>query len=156
MRIFLVAVGRCRETSIRDGIGDYARRLSHYASVKQVEVKAERARKSVSRAEILAKEGGRLLQAIPQNAYTIVLDLEGESCGSADLSDRLARLGVEGKSRVAFVIGGAFGLAPAVIERADWRLSLSRMTFPHEMARLILFEQIYRAFTIIRGEDYHK
>ena len=156
MRIFVVAVGRCRETTIRDGVDDYARRLSHYASVKQVEVKGERARKGISGDQVLAREGSRLLQAIPQNVYSIALDREGESCRSEDLADRLARLGVEGRSRVAFVIGGPFGLASTVTERADWRLSLSRMTFPHEMSRLILFEQVYRAFTIIRGEDYHK
>ena len=97
-----------------------------------------------------------LLQAIPDNAYTVALDREGESCGSEELSRKLARLGVGGKSRIAFVIGGAFGLGRSVIERADWRLSLSRMTFPHEMARLILVEQVYRALTIIRGEEYHK
>ncbi|MDP6779044.1 MAG: 23S rRNA (pseudouridine(1915)-N(3))-methyltransferase RlmH [Candidatus Latescibacteria bacterium] len=156
MRILLVAVGRCREASIRDGVDDYARRLSHYASVKQVEVKAERARKGFPTGEILAREGRRLLQAIPDNAYTVALDREGESCGSEELSRKLARLGVGGKSRIAFVIGGAFGLGRSVIERADWRLSLSRMTFPHEMARLILVEQVYRALTIIRGEEYHK
>jgi 23S rRNA (pseudouridine1915-N3)-methyltransferase len=156
MRIFLVAVGRLRDATIRDGVDDYVRRLSHYASVKLVEVKGERVRKGVPRDQLLAREGTRLLQAIPQDAYTIALDRVGESCRSEDLADRLARLGVEGRSRVAFVIGGPLGLASAVIDRADWRLSLSEMTFPHEMSRLILSEQIYRAFTIIRGEDYHK
>ena len=105
---------------------------------------------------VLAREGERLLQALPNQAFAVALDPTGQTSTSEDLAKRLSSLALNGKSRIAFLIGGAFGLSDAVLARANIRLSLSPMTFPHELARLILVEQLYRAFTIQRGEQYHK
>jgi 23S rRNA (pseudouridine1915-N3)-methyltransferase len=156
MRIAVIAVGRCRNAAFRTGIRDYAGRIGHYASLDQVEVPEERAGKGVAPGEVARREGERILRASPKDAFAVALDVNGDPAGSESLARRLSELGLSGRSRVAFWIGGAFGLAPEVLQAADWRLSLSALTFPHELARLILLEQIYRAFTIIRGESYHK
>ncbi len=156
MQISLLTIGRCRTPYLQEGGMDYARRIGRYATLNHIEAKEERAAGGMPAAEIVRREGERLLQAIPQNAFVVALDPAGPTCCSEDLAERISQLGLQGKSRIAFVIGGAFGLASEVIQRADWRLSLSPMTFPHELARLILLEQIYRAFTILRGERYHK
>ncbi len=156
MQITLLAVGRCRAAYLREGIDDYAQRIQRYATLNQMEIKEERAGKGSVRAETIRKEGQRLLQALPENSLAIALDPAGKTCTSEQLADRFAQLALQSRSRIAFFIGGAFGLAPEVINQAEWRLSLSPMTFPHELTRLILLEQIYRAFTILRGEKYHK
>ena len=156
MQITVIAVGKCRKPYVREGIGDYAGRIGHYASLDQIEVAEERGSKGVGSAEVVLREGERILNATPGNAFKIALDLGGKPASSKDLAQRLSDLGLSGSSRVVFWIGGAFGLAQDVLKAADWRLSLSAMTFPHEIARLVLLEQVYRAFTIIRGESYHK
>lgn len=156
MQIVLIAIGRCRQASFREGAADYTRRIARYATLEQVEIREERAARGMPAAEVLRREGARILQAVPQGAFVVVLDPAGQICASEAFAARMAELGLRGRSRMAFVIGGAFGLAPEVLQQADWRLSLSPMTFPHELARLILLEQIYRAFTISRGESYHK
>jgi len=156
MRITVIAVGKCRKPYIREGVRDYSDRIGHYASLDQTEVAEERGSKGVDIAHVVRREGERILKATPKDAFTIALDPGGKAAGSEDLARRLSDLGLSGRSRAAFWIGGAFGLAREVVQAADWRLSLSAMTFPHELARLILLEQVYRAFTIIRGESYHK
>ena len=156
MQITLLTVGKCKEACFRTGAEIYAGRLKHYAALKQVAVREERAGSKIPVPEILSKEGERLLKALPAGAFVVVLDPAGQPCASEALSKRLSKLGLQGKNRIAFIIGGAFGLAPEVLHRAHWRMSLSPMTFPHELARLILLEQLYRAFTILRGEQYHK
>jgi 23S rRNA (pseudouridine1915-N3)-methyltransferase len=156
MQIAVIAVGRCRKAYIREGVEDYANRIGHYASLDQIEVAEERGSRGVESADVVRREGERILRATPKGAFRVALDLGGKATGSEGLANRMSGLGLSGTSRVAFWIGGAFGLDQEVIRAADWRLSLSAMTFPHEMARLILLEQVYRAFSIIRGESYHK
>ena len=156
MRIAVVAVGRCRTPFLRQGIEDYASRIAHYASLNEIEVADERVVKGTVVSKAVGNEGQRLLQAVPKGAYTVALDAAGKPISSDGLAKRISSLGVSGRSRMAFIIGGPFGLAPEVLENTDWQLSLSSMTLPHELARLVLMEQIYRAFTIIRGENYHK
>jgi 23S rRNA (pseudouridine1915-N3)-methyltransferase len=132
------------------GIADYTSRIDRYAKLDFKAIREERVGRSVKPEEIRQKEANRLLEAVPKGAYTFALDPKGE------MSNRISKLGLEGKSLMAFFIGGALGLSSQVVNAANWKLSLSRMTFPHEMAQLILLEQLYRAFTIQRGEKYHK
>ena len=156
MQLSLLTIGKGRIKYLNDGVADYVKRISRYATLTQFEIKEERASRGLSPREIAEKEGERILRTIPDNGYLVVLDDKGASCSSKALASRLSDLGLRGESQICFVIGGAFGLSKQVVEKADWRLSLSSLTFPHEMARLVLLEQIYRAFTIIRGEKYHK
>jgi 23S rRNA (pseudouridine1915-N3)-methyltransferase len=156
MRIAVLTVGRCRNAHLREGAREYVSRIGRYAALEEIEVREQKVAKGLPVEEVLRREGERLLRVVPEGSFVIALDRNGESCRSEDLAKRLSDLGLSGKSRLAFVVGGAFGLDGQVLERADWRLSLSEMTLPHEMARLVLLEQIYRAFTILRGEDYHK
>ncbi|HCR19624.1 MAG TPA: 23S rRNA (pseudouridine(1915)-N(3))-methyltransferase RlmH [Candidatus Latescibacteria bacterium] len=156
MQLSLLTIGKGRIKYLNDGVADYVKRISRYATFTQFEIKEERASRGLSPHEIAEKEGERILRRIRDNSYLVVLDDKGTSCSSKALASRLSDLGLRGESRICFVIGGAFGLSKQVVEKADWRLSLSTLTFPHEMARLVLLEQIYRAITIIRGENYHK
>jgi len=150
MRIALLTVGKCRQACFMAGIADYTSRIDRYAKLDFKAIREERVGRSVKPEEIRQKEANRLLEAVPKGAYTVALDPKGE------MSNRISKLGLEGKSLMAFFIGGALGLSSQVVNAANWKLSLSRMTFPHEMAQLILLEQLYRAFTIQRGEKYHK
>jgi len=154
MQLTLITVGKCKNTHFQKAAQDYIQRIGHYASLQEIQVKEEKASSNIQ--EVMLKEGQRLLQAVPQNAQVIGLDPTGTPYTSDALAQKLSTMAVHGQSRVAFLIGGAFGLSSDVQKRADWCLSLSNMTFPHEMARVILLEQIYRVFTIIRGESYHK
>lgn len=154
MQIVLLTVGKCRQAGFRAAAQDYIQRLRHYATFSEIEIKEERA--TIPVADVLRKEGERLLQAIPGGAYVIVLDPSGQPCTSDAFANRLSGLALQGKGRLAFVVGGAFGLSEDVRNRAAWMLSLSAMTLPHELARVLLLEQIYRACTILRGEKYHK
>lgn len=154
MHITLLTVGKCRHAGFRAAAQDYAQRLKHYAVFSETEIREERATIPVS--EVLRKEGERLLQAIPSGAYVVVLDPEGQPCASEAFAKCLSNLALQGKNRLIFVIGSAFGLSPEVRHRASWILSLSAMTLPHELARVLILEQIYRAYTIMRGENYHK
>ena len=156
MRITLLTVGRCRTAYLQEGAVDYAGRIARVAALEQVEVREERAARGRPVAEVVRKEGERLLRAVPKGAYLAALDPSGQTCDSEALAARISELGVRGRSRIVFAVGGPFGLDREILRRADWRLSLSPMTFPHELARLILLEQIYRAFTILQGESYHK
>ena len=154
MQLTLITVGKCRNAGFQKAAQDYMQRIGYYASLQEVQVKEEKTSNDIQ--EVLLKEGQRLLQAVPPNAIVIGLDPAGTPYTSEALAQKFATMAVHGQSRIAFLIGGAFGLSSAVQKRVDWRLSLSHMTFPHEMARVILLEQIYRIFTIIRGESYHK
>lgn len=156
MQILLLAVGKCRKPYLRVGVSDYIDRIRRYASLDHIEVKEEPTPGRGTAPNGLCKEGERILRRVPMNAFIVALDPAGESCSSDGLARRISRIGLEGTGRIAFVVGGPSGLAARVIRRADWRLSLSSLTFPHEIARLVLLEQIYRAFTIMRGEPYHR
>ena len=152
----LVAVGKCRKRYLREGVTDYIDRINRYASLKHIELKEERTPKKGAAQGSLGVEAERILRSVPERAYLVAVDPAGDVCTSDALARRIRKIGIDGTSRIAFVIGGPSGLSSRVTRRADWRLSLSSLTFPHEIARLVLLEQIYRAFTIIRGEPYHR
>jgi 23S rRNA (pseudouridine1915-N3)-methyltransferase len=155
----IIAVGKIKERFYTEALSEYSKRLSKYVKLEVLEVADEKTPDQASEreeAQILDKEGQRILSKIPQNAYVVALAIEGKMLTSEGLSEKLAELGLRGDSHVAFVIGGSLGLAPSVMERADFKLSFSKMTFPHQLMRVILLEQIYRAMRIMRNEPYHK
>lgn len=155
MNLTLLAVGRVRDTAIAELCGDYARRIVRYGhTLDVIEVKEERVGTDAN--FIVSRETGRLRERLPKGAFVVALDPAGEMCDSTELASRLQELALRGRSRLVFALGGACGLEREFVRGADWALSLSRMTFPHELARLMLLEQLYRADTIIRGEPYHK
>ena len=158
MKIRIVAVGKLKEKYLREGVAEYEKRLAPFASVELLETREEYMAENPSEAQrqqTLAKEGERLLRLVPERSFLIVLDVKGKLLSSEALAKELASLALQGQSDLMFLIGGAFGLSPAVRERADLRISFSPMTFTHQMVRLLLYEQIYRAFKINRGEKYH-
>lgn len=159
MKITVLCVGKIKESYLREAIAEYSKRLSRYAELQIVEVADEKTPDDASPAtevKILQTEGERLLRALRKDAYTVVLAIDGKSLSSVQLSEKIDALTVSGVSHIQFVIGGSLGLAPEVIAAADFRLSFSAMTFPHQLMRVILLEQIYRAFRIRTGEPYHK
>lgn len=159
MQITVVSVGKLKEKYLKEGIEEYSKRLSAYCKLQLVEVNDEKAPEELSAAEmeqVKRKEGERILSQLKPDQYVIALAIEGQMWTSEKLSAELDRLALHGKSQVAFVIGGSLGLSDEVLKRADVHLSFSKMTFPHQLVRLILLEQVYRAFRISRGEPYHK
>jgi len=157
-RIRIVAVGKIKEKYLTDGIREFVKRLGPLCKLEIIEIDEERMPDDPSLAEkgkTLAAEGERLLKKVPASTYLVVLDVAGQPLSSEELSYKIAALGTAGYGDITFLIGGAFGLSPAVIAAARERLSFSRMTFTHQMIRLLLVEQIYRAFKIARGEKYH-
>lgn len=159
MNIQIVAVGKLKEKYLMSGIAEYLKRLTPYAKVAIAEVPDEKAPETMSAAEeeqVKVREGERILAQVKPDAYVIALALDGAMWSSEELAAQLERLGTYGRSHIAFVIGGSNGLSPAVLKRADARLCFGRMTLPHQLMRLVLTEQIYRAFKIMRGEPYHK
>ena len=159
MNISIITVGKLKEKYLRQGIEEYLKRLTSYAKVEMVEVADEKAPEELSELEMLQvkqKEGERVLAKISQDTYVIALAIQGKLQSSEELAKNLDQLATYGKSKVAFVIGGSLGLSDSVIKRSNEQLSFSRMTFPHQLMRLILVEQIYRAFRINRNEPYHK
>lgn len=158
MKIRIVAVGKLKEKYLREGVAEYEKRLAPFASVELRETREEYMAENPSEAQrqqTLAKEGERLLRLVPEKSFLIVLDVKGKLLSSEALAKELASRALQGQSDLTFLIGGAFGLSEAVRERADLRISFSPMTFTHQMVRLLLYEQIYRAFKINRGEKYH-
>lgn len=157
--VTIACVGRLKEKFYADAVAEYQKRLGRYCRFQVAEVRDEAAPDAPSageRTQILEKEGARLLERIPSGAYVIALCIEGRQLTSEALADKLQSLALSGQSRVCFVIGGSFGLSDAVKRRADFQLSFSPMTFPHQLMRVILSEQIYRAYTILSGQKYHK
>ncbi|WP_409252399.1 23S rRNA (pseudouridine(1915)-N(3))-methyltransferase RlmH [Bacillus sp. SCS-153A] len=159
MNISIVTVGKLKEKYLKQGIDEYLKRLSAYAKVEIIEVSDEKAPEELSvieMAQVKGKEGERILSKISPDAHVIALAIEGKMKTSEDLADNLDKLATYGKSKVSFVIGGSLGLSDEVMKRANETLSFSKMTFPHQLMRLILVEQVYRAFRINRNEPYHK
>lgn len=161
MQIRIVAVGKLKEDYLVRAVAEYSRRLLPYCRLSIEEVKDEplpEASAGPGVTQALAREGERILRLLDQGpqTYVIALDVSGEEVTSEELAARLASLGLKGVSHLTFLIGGGAGLSPEVLAMADWRLSLSRLTFPHQLARVILLEQLYRAFRINRGEPYHR
>ena len=159
MNISIITVGKLKEKYLKQGIAEYTKRLSSYAKIEIIELPDEKAPENLSETDMLIvkqKEGERILSKIAPDTHVIALAIEGSMKSSEQLADTLDRLATYGKSKVAFVIGGSLGLSDEVMKRSDEALSFSKMTFPHQLMRLILVEQIYRAFRINRGEPYHK
>lgn len=159
MNIQIVAVGKLKEKYLVAGIAEYLKRLGPYAKVQIMEVPDEKAPDSMSAAEeeqVRAREGEKILSHIKEDTYVIALAIGGAMWSSEELAGQLGSLGTYGRSNVAFVIGGSNGLSEAVLKRADQKLSFGKVTYPHQLMRLILVEQVYRAFKINRGEPYHK
>ena len=159
MNIDVVAVGKIKEKYLNEGIKEYSKRLSRYCSLGMVEVDDEKAPENLSDKEmemIKYKEGEKILSKIPSGAYVVALAIEGKQLSSEALSEKLGDIMVEGNSHIIFVIGGSLGLSKEVLKRANLKLSFSKMTFPHQLMRMILLEQIYRAYRIMRNEPYHK
>ncbi len=159
MNISIITVGKLKEKYLKQGIEEYTKRLSSYSKIEMIEVPDEKAPEVLSEAEMIQvkeKEGERILAKVPADAHVIALAIEGKQKSSEELAETLDKLATYGKSKVAFIIGGSLGLSSQVLKRADDKLSFSKMTFPHQLMRLILVEQVYRAFRINRGEPYHK
>ena len=159
MDIRIITVGKIKEKYLNDGIKEYSKRLSRYCKLTFCQVPDEKTPDKASDAlneQIKAIEGERLMKHIRDQDYVIALAIDGKMLDSVELSKKIGQLGVEGKSTIDFVIGGSLGLGDQVLKRSDYKLSFSRMTFPHQLMRVILLEQIYRSFKIQHGEPYHK
>lgn len=159
MNISIITVGKLKEKYLKQGIAEYTKRLQAYAKIEIIELADEKAPENLSEQDmkiIKDKEGERILSKINSDAHVIALAIEGKMKTSEELADTIDKLATYGKSKVCFVIGGSLGLSDAVMQRANEKLSFSKMTFPHQLMRLLLVEQIYRAFRIVRGEPYHK
>lgn len=159
MNIDIIVVGKIKEKYLNDGIKEYTKRLSRYCSLNIIEVDDEKAPENLSERDmeiITDKEGERILSKVQSNSYIIPLVIEGKNISSEDMAEKMSNLMVDGYSHLTFVIGGSLGLSDEVIKRSNFKLSFSKMTFPHQLMRLILLEQIYRSFRIIRNQPYHK
>ena len=159
MRITVVCVGKIKEKFYVQAVEEYAKRLSRYCKLEFVELPDEKTPENAGEqinASIKAKEGDRILSVLRDDAYVIALAIEGNMLDSVQFSKKLEKLAVGSVSHIMFVIGGSLGLDRRVLSRADYKLSFSKMTFPHQLMRVVLMEQIYRAYRIMRGEPYHK
>lgn len=157
--VTFVCIGKLKEQYLRDACAEYSKRLSAFCKLKVIELAPERLSENPSQAEIqkaLSIEGKRILEKIPDRAAIIAMCIEGRQLSSEELSKKLSELATHGIGSVAFVIGGSFGLSNEVKEKSTLRLSVSRMTFPHQLFRVMLLEQVYRAFQIQNGTKYHK
>lgn len=159
MRITIVTVGKIKEKYLKDAIAEYSKRLSKYCKLEIMEVPDEKTPDMASEAvekQIRDKEAERIGKYLRDDAYVIALAIDGKMLDSEELACKIDTLGIQGKSHIIFVIGGSIGLGDEVLQRADYKLSFSKMTFPHQLMRVILLEQIYRSYRIIQGEPYHK
>lgn len=159
MNISVIGVGRIKEKYFTAAIEEYSKRLSRYSKLKIIEVADEHAPDNLSQREIdliKEKEAERIKARIPDRSYVIALVIEGRELSSEKLAEKIEDLSIDGISDITFIIGGSLGLADEIINMADFKLSFSRMTYPHQLMRVILLEQIYRSFRIIRNEPYHK
>ena len=159
MKITILSVGKVKEKFYRDAILEFSKRLSRYCKLEIIEVADEKTQEEASETEIRIvkeKEGERLLKNIKDDEYVVCLCIDGKQLDSEELSEKIEKLGVQGTSHICFIIGGSLGLSDEVVRRADFRLSFSKMTFPHQLMRVILLEHIFRAYRIMNNEPYHK
>lgn len=159
MKITVVCVGKIKEKYLTMAIDEYSKRLSRYCKLEIIELADEKTPDNASAAEelqIKKREGERILKNIKDSAYVIALAIEGKMLSSEELAEKMEELGVKGESHLVFVIGGSLGLDSDVLNRANYKLSFSKMTFPHQVMRMILLEQVYRGYRINCGEPYHK
>ena len=159
MKITVITVGKIKEKYLEDAIAEYSKRLSRYCKLEIIQVADEKTpdrASEVVETQIKDKEGETILSHIKDTAYVVALAIEGKMISSEELAELIDGLGVRGESHIQFVIGGSLGLSKKVLERADYKLSVSRMTFHQQLMRVILLEQIYRSYRIVNGEPYHK
>lgn len=159
MKITLITVGKIKEKYLKDAIAEYSKRLSRYCKLEIVEVADEKTPDNASDTvedAIRDKEGERILKYIKEDAYVITLEIAGKMLTSEEMAEKIDKLGVQGTSHIIFIIGGSIGLGREILKRSDYALSFSKMTFPHQLMRVILLEQIYRSYRIMNHEPYHK
>ena len=159
MKIKIVAVGKLKEKYLKDGIAEYTKRISRFATVEIIELADEKTPDKASESEnhkILEIEGNRILSKVGERDFVVVLAIEGKTLSSEEFSKQLEQASIKGFSTLTFIIGGSLGLSPSVKYRANLSVSFGRLTLPHQLMRLVLVEQIYRAFTIQQGSPYHK
>lgn len=159
MKFRIITVGKLKEKYLKDGIAEYLKRLQRYATVEIIEVADEQTPDSASEMEelqIKAKEAQRIHKYIKEDTYLIALAIEGTMLTSEQLAEKIEQLGISGKSHITMVIGGSLGLDKSILQQADLLLSFSKLTSPHQLMRLILVEQLYRSYRIMKGEPYHK
>lgn len=159
VEISIVSVGKLKEKYLKNGINEYAKRLSPYTKFNIIEVSDEKAPEKLSDAEmkqVKDKEGERILNKVSDQAFVYALDLGGKERTSEKFAKEIEQKMIHGQSKITFIIGGSLGLSDDVLKRSDAKISFGKMTYPHQLMRLILTEQIYRAFKIIRNEPYHK
>ena len=159
MKIKIVTVGKLKEKYLKDGIAEYSKRISRFAKLEMIELADEKTPDKASKIEsqkILETEGARILSKIGERDFVLVLAIEGKTFSSEQFSKQLEEASIKGYSTLTFIIGGSLGLAPSVKNRANLSVSFGRLTLPHQLMRLVLVEQIYRAFTIQQGSPYHK
>ena len=159
MKITIITVGKIKEKYLRDAIAEYSKRLNKYCKLEILEVADEKTPDQASAIvedQIRSKEGERILKLLKDDAYVITLEIGGKMLDSVEFSQKLEQLGIQGKSHIIFVIGGSIGLGNEILKRSDFAISFSKMTFPHQLMRVILLEQIYRSYRIMNHEPYHK
>ncbi|MBW4828310.1 MAG: 23S rRNA (pseudouridine(1915)-N(3))-methyltransferase RlmH [Clostridiaceae bacterium] len=159
MNITIIGVGKIKEKFMQEGIKEYSKRLSRYCKLKILEVTDESAPENLSKKEIeiiKEKEGKRILGKISNNSYIISLDIKGKNFSSEEFSKKIEDITLGGTNDITFIIGGSLGLSEEMLNKSNLKLSFSKMTFPHQLIRMILLEQIYRGFRIMKGEPYHK
>ena len=159
MNITVIAVGKIKEKYYTDAVKEYAKRLGRYCRLHILEVADEQTPDGAGQAlenQIRQKEGQRILKNLKEDSYVIALAIQGKKLSSEVFADKMEQLAISGRSHITFIIGGSLGLAPEVLKRADYLLSFSDMTFPHQLMRVILLEQVYRCYRIIHHEPYHK
>jgi len=159
LKITIIAVGKLKEKYLKEGIAEYSKRLSRFCDLNIIEVADEQAPENLSSAQeeqVKKREAERILKRVSSGSFLIVLDVKGKKLDSEGFASKLRSLFLSGNSNITFVIGGSLGLDGELLRKADFSLSLSDMTFPHQLTRLILLEQLFRAFKIINGEPYHK
>jgi len=158
MRFYVICIGKLKDTYLRDGVAEFVKRMRPYGGITITELNESKIGDKPSdadRKQVVAEEGERLLKAVPKSAYTVLLDVYGKTMSSEDLAKTVAKLEVDGVSDMAFIVGGAFGVSDELRRSVNYKLSFSPMTFTHQMVRLLLVEQIYRASKINRNEPYH-
>ena len=158
MRFYVVCIGKLKDAYLRDGVAEFVKRMRPYGGITITELNESKIGDKPSdadRKQVVDEEGERLLKVVPKNAYTVLLDVYGKTMSSEDLAKTVAKLEVDGVSDMAFIIGGDFGVSEALRQSVNYKLSFSPMTFTHQMVRLLLVEQIYRASKINRNEPYH-
>ena len=159
MNISIISVGKLKEKYLKLGIEEFSKRLSKYCKLDLIELEDEKCPENLSEKDmeiVKNKEGQRILSKIKNNSYVIALAIDGKNLSSEELADTISKLAVRGNSHITFIIGGSLGLSDEVLKRADYKLSFSKMTFPHQLMKLILLEQVYRSFRINNNEPYHK